>query len=48
MEGCWSEYLPNFGINVCDKKVYFLLLACALIQLDSLEILTLTLHVLFI
>lgn len=48
MDVCWSEFLPNFGINVCESKVRPLQLVYMLIELDLLEILTLTLCVLFI
>lgn len=43
MEDRWSEVLLNFGINVCESRVHPLQLAYVLIELDSLEILTLML-----
>ena len=43
MEDCWSEVLPNFGINVSESRVHPLQLAYVLIELDSLEILILML-----
>lgn len=44
------EFLPNFGINVCESQsqAHPLQLEYVLIELDSLEILTWTLCVLLI